>query len=81
MTQKIIKVGSSLALTIPREASTKHHLTPGREVTFSYGPLGELIYKPIEPYPMATTRQEKIAEITMNFIDRYRKDLEALKDK
>jgi len=83
MTQKIIKVGSSVALVIPKEVSKKNNLLPGREMDFKLSKKGELVYKPHRAVEanFLNKKQEKVAEIAMNFINHYRRDLEALKDK
>lgn len=65
MTQKVLKVGNS-DIIIPKRTLKELGLRPGDEITVSIRSKG------------MTKRQKKIAELTLDFIDRYRKDLEAL---
>ena len=56
MTQKIIKVGSSVALVIPKEVSKKNNLLPGREMEFKLSKKGELVYSAYYyPYVLCKT--------------------------
>lgn len=43
--QKVIRVGNSLALTIPQEAIQRYHLQAGDEVVSKTSPIG-IFYEP-----------------------------------
>jgi antitoxin component of MazEF toxin-antitoxin module len=81
MSQKVIKVGSSLAVVIPKETAHKYNLEVGRSMELETSANGSLLYTPTAPVFSMSEKDQKVANITMNFINRYRKDLEALKDK
>lgn len=76
MTQKVLKVGSSAAVTIPKKSLEELGLRPGDEVTVEIDRKNKAVY--IRPSIKLSPRQKRIAELTLNFINRYRKDLEAL---
>jgi antitoxin component of MazEF toxin-antitoxin module len=82
--QKIIKVGTSAAVTIPKEFMHELNIKPGHKVDFKFiKTSGAFLYTPVqEPSKKkAMTHKEKVASITLKFINRYRDDLNALKDK
>ena len=74
MIQKILKVGTSAAVTLP-----KHSL---EELGVRIGDSVEVDVKDASVIVRATkkrpSRDKKITELTLNFIERYRNDLEAL---
>ena len=81
MNQKILKVGSSAAVTISKSALQELGLNIGDAITaqvdaerqvFSIQPLGRT---------KTTARERKIMKLTLNFVDRYRADLESLAQK
>jgi len=76
MTQKVLKVGSSAAVTIPKKSLEELGLKPGDEVVVEVDKKRGLVS--IRPSRALTPRQQRIAELTLSFIDRYRRDLEAL---
>jgi len=79
MTRKILKIGSSFGITIPKSLMKKLNLTAGQEVEVKESDTpGEIS---IGVSGGNTDRNERIAKRTMDFIDRYRGDLEALKDR
>jgi antitoxin component of MazEF toxin-antitoxin module len=81
MIQKIIKIGDSVGITIPKSALKELNMKAGDEVYVEADVVsGSLLYTPVKKNKM-TYRQSRIANITLAFINRYRKDLEALKDK
>jgi putative addiction module antidote len=81
MIQKIIKVGSSAAVTIPKERLKEFNVKPGDQVYFDVDKTkSSFVYTPVKKLK-ATSRQKKVASITLRFIDRYKDDLNALKDK
>jgi len=67
MTQKLLQIGSSAGVTIPKKSLKDLGLKIGDEVEISIKPVRKL-----------SREDEKIAELTLKFINRYRKDLEAL---
>lgn len=75
MTQKVLKVGSSAAVTIPKKSLAELGLKIGDQVRL------KITKKSVTITP-ATARlsreNEKILKLTLNFIGRYRKDLETL---
>jgi putative addiction module antidote len=77
MMSKLIRVGNSAALTIPKKVLLKMGLKIGDTVNATYYPeLGEVVIKPLirkKRQPM-----DRIARLTLNFIDRYRLALEEL---
>jgi antitoxin component of MazEF toxin-antitoxin module len=81
MSQKVIKVGSSLALVIPKETAHKYNLEVGRSMELHASSDGVLTYTPTQSDFVMNTKDQKVAKIAVDFINRYRKDLEALKDK
>ena len=67
MTQKLLQIGSSVGVTVPKQYLIKQGLKVGDEVEIS-----------IKPAHKISDEDEKIAKLTLKFINRYRKDLEAL---
>jgi AbrB family looped-hinge helix DNA binding protein len=78
MAQKILKVGSSAAVTIPKKLLEKLGLEIGDKVEIESAAQGGIV---VRPAAKPTKRQERIARLTYDFIDRYRSDLEALSRK
>lgn len=76
MTQKVLKVGTSAAVIIPKASLLELGLKPGDFVTVEVNKRRRIVS--IKPQTKLSKRQEKIAELTLKFINRYRKDLEAL---
>ena len=76
MIQKVIKVGTSAAITIPKSYLKKLGLSIGQKVETSIKD-DTLITKP-ESKSVITERDKRITELTTKFIDEYRDDLEAL---
>ena len=82
MTQKVLKVGSSAAVTIPKEYLRLLNLHIGASVEVSIDETKKtLVYRLGKKDARNDARREKIADLTLNFIERYRGDLEALADK
>lgn len=79
MIQKVLKVGSSAAVTIPKKSIEELGLHPGDEVIVEVNRKNRSVF--IRPSEKPSARQQKVAELTLNFIRRYRKDLEALAKK
>lgn len=75
MTQKVLKVGSSAAVTIPKKSLAELGLKIGDQVRL------KITKKSVTITPATahlSPKDEKILKLTTSFIDRYRKDLEAL---
>jgi len=79
MAQKVLKIGSSIGITIPKHIAEEFKLVAGDSVTLA--PDQKSGGFKVIPKNKATKSQDKIAKLTLNFIKRYRSDLEALKDK
>jgi antitoxin component of MazEF toxin-antitoxin module len=80
MTQKVLKVGSSAAVTISKEALKSLGVRVGDTVMVSLD--GDRKVLSVSPTKKSTSRQdERIAKLTLGFIDRYRADLVALANK
>lgn len=80
MLQKVLKVGSSAAITIPKKSLEELGIAVGERVHVTVNETEGFVT--IRPQHSAKTtlkkRHDRIARMTLNFIDRYRKDLEAL---
>lgn len=85
MIQKVLKVGSSVAVTIPKKALLGLGLKAGDNVNLTVNEkTREVSFRPVIAkggVKNSNGRQEKIAELTLNFINRYRSDLESLAQK
>lgn len=76
MTQKVIKVGSSAAVVIPKKSLEELGMKIGDLISVEVDRRkGTALLKPAQELSKA---DRKIAELTFSFIQRYRKDLEAL---
>ena len=80
MAQKVLKVGSSLAVTIPKQLAEKLKWKPGDRVEVRADPSHQRVTYYSQQEPLSS-KEMKIAEIAYRFIQRYRKDLEALAQK
>lgn len=75
MTQKVLKVGSSAAVTIPKKSLRELGLKVGDVVHVEVNPRTKVVsFSPAK----SRAKDQRIAALTLNFIKRYRKDLEAL---
>lgn len=80
MTQKVLKVGDSAAVTIPKKSLEELDLKLGDKVNVEIDKKNRTVFiKPIRK--QLTPEDIKIAKLTLNFINRYKKDLEALAGK
>lgn len=79
MTQKVLKVGSSAAVTIPKDILRELGVRIGDRITLHFNKAKRAVV--IESQSKPSKEDEKIARLTMSFINRYRKDLEALAKK
>ncbi|MBI2635434.1 MAG: AbrB/MazE/SpoVT family DNA-binding domain-containing protein [Parcubacteria group bacterium] len=76
MTQKVLKVGSSAAVTIPKKSLEELGLKVGDRVAVEVDKKRKAVI--VQPTKKLSVREGRVAELTLNFIDRYRKDLETL---
>jgi len=76
MAQKIIKIGSSIGITIPRKSADELGLVVGDSVEFSVNKENKSIL--IEPSVLVDT---ETIEWARTFIERYRPALKALAKK
>ena len=79
MTQKVLKVGSSAAVTIPKRSLEELGLKPGDDVHVEIDRKRKSVI--ITPEGKTAEVNTRIAKLTFDFIQRYRKDLEALAEK
>ena len=80
MTQKVLKVGSSIALTVPKKLAEELGWRPGDSVSVKGDTRNRRViyYSPRQPLSKEDMR---VAELAYNFLRRYRKDFEALAHK
>ena len=76
MAQKILKVGTSAAVTIPKKSLEELGLKIGDDVILEIERKKRTVT--IHPTKELSLQDKKIARLTADFINRYRKDLEAL---
>ncbi len=76
MTQKVLKVGSSAAVTIPKKSLKELGIRIGDEVSVEVDREKKEVH--IRSGDIISREDTRIAKLTLNFIKRYRKDLEAL---
>lgn len=74
MIQKIIKVGTSAAVTLPKHSMEELGVHIGDQVHVDV--KNETVI--VRAAKKRSPRDKKITDLTLNFIERYRKDLEAL---
>ena len=80
MTQKVLKVGSSIAVTIPKKLAEELGWKPGDAVAVKGDTKQQRViyYSPRKPLSKEDLR---VAELGYHFIQLYRRDLEALAQK
>ena len=80
MIQKVLKVGTSMAVTVPKTAADELGLKVGDQIFFT-ADVGKRVFSySIKRKSSMKSREAKIADLTLNFVARYRRDLEVLKD-
>lgn len=80
MTQKIIKVGTSAGVILPKATLEKMNLQIGDLIDVDFERTrGEIILRPKRS--TASKTDQEIGTIALGIIDRYRSDFEALRDK
>lgn len=83
MLQKVLKVGSSAAVVIPKKSLKELGIEPGErvQVTVDEREGTMTVRAQCGGVGGPGKRRDRIARLTLNFIDRYRSDLEALAKK
>ena len=76
MTQKVLKIGSSVAVTIPKKSLTELGIKAGDRVSVEVNPRNKSVL--IRLSKGISHADQKIAKLALNFITRYRKDFELL---
>ena len=76
MTQKMLRVGGSAAVTIPKKSLEELGLKIGDRVVIEIDRKKKAVS--IRAQGRLSSADERIARLTLAFINRYRKDLEAL---
>lgn len=79
MTQKVLRVGTSAAVTIPKKSLKELGLKIGDRVQVNLDYKSKSVA--IKPVIKISQEDKKIAKLALRFINRYRKDLEALSRK
>lgn len=79
MAQKVLKVGSSAAITLPKRALDALGVQIGDSVEVFEDAKSGVVR--IESHGALTARDKHIARIGAGFIERYKKALKALADK
>lgn len=79
MTQKVLRVGSSAAVTIPKKSLKELGLKVGDSVIVDVDSSKRTVT--ISSQKKKDSEQEKVARLTLQFIKRYRRDLEALSNR
>ncbi|MDO8561880.1 MAG: AbrB/MazE/SpoVT family DNA-binding domain-containing protein [bacterium] len=79
MSQKVIVIGNSLAVTIPKESARELHIGAGDRVEIHVDRERKILsFRATEKISLA---EQKIAKMTANFMRRYDKDLRELAEK
>lgn len=76
-TRKVIIIGTSVGVTIPKSYLEARKIRPGDILQVSESGSGILI----EPLRKKADRRGKVTDLALDFVDRYREDLDALADK
>lgn len=76
MTQKVLRVGSSAAVTIPKKSLKELGLRVGDRVVVDVNPEKQSVT--ISAAKKKNSERDRVARLTIQFIKRYRRDLEAL---
>ena len=81
MIQKVLKVGSSAAVTIPKKALEELGLSIGDRIILSVNTPKQIVSIRRVQKTKTSSRQRKIASLALDFVGRYRADLEELAQK
>ena len=76
MVQKVLKVGSSAAVTIPKKSLEELGLKIGDRITVDIDKNRKIVS--IKAAEKLSKEDAKIAKLALSFVNKYRKDLEAL---
>jgi len=76
MTQKVIKVGSSAAVVIPKKSLKGLGISIGDEVSVDINPATRTVS--VKAVEVSNRRGDRITKLGLDFINRYRADLERL---
>jgi len=77
MVNKVLRVGDSAAVTIPKNTLKELGLQVGDKVVITFLPdLQEIVIKPLRKEK--SDLSERVARLTARFIDRYRPALQEL---
>ena len=76
MQQKVLRVGSSAAVTIPKRSLEDLGLKVGDEVNVHVDSTAKTVL--VRPVSALAAEDVEIARLGLRFIQRYRKDIEAL---
>lgn len=76
MRQKVLKVGTSAAVTIPKRSLEDLGLKVGDEVSVQVDSTAKTVV--VRPASVLAAEDMEVARLGLQFIRRYRKDLEAL---
>jgi putative addiction module antidote len=79
MAQKVLKVGDSAAVVIPKKSLEELGLKIGDQISVEIDKRHKGVF--IRRFEEMSKEDEKIAKLTMDFVNRYRSDLEALAKK
>jgi len=79
MTQKVLQIGSSAGVTLSKDTLKTLGLKIGDQVLVTVDEQAQLAT--LGPVKRKSSTNEKIAKLTLRFIERYRSDLEALAHK
>jgi len=79
MAQKVLKVGDSAAVTIPKNSLEELGLKIGDKISVEVDKEHKGVF--IHRFEEISKQDAKIAKLTLDFINRYRSDLEALAKK
>ena len=79
MIQKVLQVGSSAAVTIPKKSLKGLGLKIGDSVTVNIDAVRRIVS--FQSVKKESARAKKITELGVNFVNRYRADLESLAHK
>jgi antitoxin component of MazEF toxin-antitoxin module len=76
MIQKVLKVGSSAAVTIPKKSLKELGISIGSDVIVDADAVNGVLS--VRSVKARTNERDKITALALDFVNRYRKDLEAL---
>tara|TARA_B100001971_G_C17984779_1_gene429242 strand:- start:46 stop:297 length:252 start_codon:yes stop_codon:yes gene_type:complete len=81
MAQKIVKIGNSLGVTIPKDSAEKLGWNPGDSVDLDTdNQTGEITIS-LSSTDNLSQEDKRVIKHGLDFIKRYRKDLKSLADK